>query len=235
MYDYIIISFGEFAAMIGKKRLFYIKTGIFLLCFFLCGCEENETTKKSATGNVSETIAAENAGSALSDNPVHITDKATTAATVTISEPAEAGSTCVTADSLQRVTEDSPEAIQIAEIQKRNPYLTNCSFWNDVLQYWERTREVTDISMYFNPLYQTDSAYYSAEQFQNEPSLIIHLAKNEIYARHGYIFKDSDLENYFLGQCWYLPEVPADEFDPGVLNDFEKANLKLLALLDRQS
>ena len=117
MYDYIIISFGEFAAMIEKKRLFYIKTGIFLLCFFLCGCEENETTKKSATENISETIAAENAGSALSDNPVHITDKATTAATVTISEPAEAGQPADRPDhprdagSRPRRRERSPQAL----------------------------------------------------------------------------------------------------------------------------
>ena len=221
--------------MIGKNKILYTKTGILLLCFCLYGCGEKTSSQKSATGNVSETIAAESADLALSNNSVPITDNAKTTATAAASENTESSATAstgVTTGSLQRVTEDSPEANQIAEIQKRNPYLTKCSFWNDVLQYWEGTREVTDISMYFHPLYQTDSTYYSAEQFQNDSSLIIHLAKNEIYARHGYIFKDSDLGNYFMGQCWYLPEVPADQFDPGVLNDFEKANLKLLASLD---
>jgi hypothetical protein len=29
---------------------------------------------------------------------------------------------------------------------------------------------------------------------------ILYLALNEIYARHGYIFKDEDLQNYFMGQ-----------------------------------
>ena len=28
----------------------------------------------------------------------------------------------------------------------------------------------------------------------------IRIAKNEIYARHGYIFKDENLKNYFMGQ-----------------------------------
>lgn len=32
--------------------------------------------------------------------------------------------------------------------------------------------------------------YYSKEDFQNEPKVVIHLAKNEIYAKHGYIFKE---------------------------------------------
>jgi hypothetical protein len=62
--------------------------------------------------------------------------------------------------------------------------------------------------------------------------LIIHLAKNEIYARHGYIFKDEDLNNYFNGQLWYEPSVKSENFDERVFNDYEKANLRLLTDLD---
>ena len=60
----------------------------------------------------------------------------------------------------------------------------------------------------------------------------IRIAKNEIYARHGYIFKDENLKNYFMGQLWYIPSVKAEEFDDSVFSDIEKRNLELLNRLD---
>ena len=70
------------------------------------------------------------------------------------------------------------------------------------------------------------------ENFENEPKLVIHLAKNEIYARHGYIFKNEDLYNYFMGCVWYNPTCKAEDFDDSVLNEYEKANLEILASMD---
>ena len=60
----------------------------------------------------------------------------------------------------------------------------------------------------------------------------IRIAKNEIYARHGYIFKDENLKNYFMGQLWYIPSVKAEEFYDSVFSDIEKRNLELLNRLD---
>lgn len=111
-------------------------------------------------------------------------------------------------------------------------YLENCSFYDEVLRYMENERMITDISMVIDPLFYTDQVYYTEEDFRNEPPLIIYLAKNEIYARHGYIFKDYDLNNYFKGQIWYLPSLDANEFSDSVFNDFEIENLKLLVNLD---
>lgn len=82
--------------------------------------------------------------------------------------------------------------------------------------------------MYINPLYYTDTEYYNEDSFSGVPSLIIHLAKNEIYARHGYIFKDENLKNYFMGQLWYIPSVKAEEFDDSVFSDIEKGILNCL-------
>ena len=93
------------------------------------------------------------------------------------------------------------------EIEKRAVYLNRCSYYEEVLDFLENDREVRDISMYINPLYYTDTEYYNEDSFSGVPSLIIHLAKNEIYARHGYIFKDENLKNYFMGQLWYIPSV----------------------------
>ena len=74
--------------------------------------------------------------------------------------------------------------------------------------------------------------FWPKEEFENEPMLVIHLAKNEIYARHGYIFADKDLHNYFMGCIWYNPTCDSANFDDSIFNEYETANLELLADLD---
>lgn len=120
----------------------------------------------------------------------------------------------------------------LKEIEKRKPYRDNCSFYSEVFQYMENIREVRDISAVVEPLYYTDMKYYTEDDFVDVPPVIIYLAKNEVYARHGYIFKDSDLNNYFMGQIWYSPQLKADQFSDEVFNEYEVENLKLLAGLD---
>lgn len=54
----------------------------------------------------------------------------------------------------------------------------------------------------------------------------IRVLKNSIYARHGRIFKDKALREYFNEQSWYRGtrnEVPAGEF-----NKYENANIMFL-------
>ena len=46
----------------------------------------------------------------------------------------------------------------------------------------------------------------------------IRIARNEIYARHGRIFKSDDLADYFASKSWYTPSVSADQFDNSYLN-----------------
>lgn len=74
---------------------------------------------------------------------------------------------------------------------------------------------------------------YEEEDFQQLPPEMIHLAKNEIYARHGYIFKDDDLQNYFMGCAWYQPENSSEKFSDLVINEIEQHNLEILARLDK--
>lgn len=54
----------------------------------------------------------------------------------------------------------------------------------------------------------------------------IRVLKNSIYARHGRIFKDEALREYFNQQSWYRgtrKEIPAREF-----NKYENANIAFL-------
>ena len=110
-------------------------------------------------------------------------------------------------------------------------YREQCSFWPEVVQ-WHEQHERTGMDIVMEPMFETDKRKYKEEDFQDCPSLIIHLAKNEIYARHGYMFSDPDLDAYFRGQEWYNPETAADEFDASVFNEVEQENVELLAKLD---
>lgn len=50
----------------------------------------------------------------------------------------------------------------------------------------------------------------------------LRVLRNEIYARHGRIFKDKDLQKYFEAQAWYKPNP---DFKDDELNPIEVANL----------
>ncbi|MEK6266805.1 MAG: YARHG domain-containing protein [Clostridium sp.] len=51
------------------------------------------------------------------------------------------------------------------------------------------------------------------------------LARNEIYARHGFVFKSEPYKSYFLKKSWYNPNPSFD----GNLDNVETANIKLIS------
>ena len=124
------------------------------------------------------------------------------------------------------------EEEMIKAINERSQFYHASAYYSEITDYWENVREVRDISNVIEPLFETDQKYYTEEEFESEPILVIHLAKNEIYARHGYIFTDEDLYNYFMGCIWYSPTCDGADFDDNIFNEYEKSNLKILADLD---
>ncbi len=76
------------------------------------------------------------------------------------------------------------------------------------------------------------SRYYTAEEVDGLTKDELRLARNEIYARHGYIFNDTELQEYFESQSWYQGTVEASAFDNSVLNQYEKANINLIKSLE---
>lgn len=63
---------------------------------------------------------------------------------------------------------------------------------------------------------------------ENLGSDMIWIARNEIYARHGRIFDNVFLSNYFASCSWYEGTVAADAFDENVLSQVEKGNLEII-------
>ncbi len=54
------------------------------------------------------------------------------------------------------------------------------------------------------------------------------LARNEIFARHGRLFDDKDLQSHFNSQAWYNGYIKPANFKTSVLNSVEKANVDFL-------
>lgn len=52
----------------------------------------------------------------------------------------------------------------------------------------------------------------------------LRLARNELYARHGRMFKDEQLQAYFDSLSWYHGTIQPDDFTDEMLTDIEKQN-----------
>jgi len=127
------------------------------------------------------------------------------------------------------------EQQQIEEqLLERSHFLENNPYYPEVCRYQEQVRGILDVSGLIEPLFETDKRYFSEEEFSECGDTVLMIARNEIFARRGRIFSNPDLQNYFLGQVWYEPQIPADEFDETVFNDWERANLELIIEVERK-
>ena len=65
-------------------------------------------------------------------------------------------------------------------------------------------------------------------QYQALSDAELTYAINEIYARHGYIFRSAELAEYYGQYPWYTPTTSSDEFSVDCFNQYEQQNWKLL-------
>jgi Sec-independent protein translocase protein TatA len=77
-------------------------------------------------------------------------------------------------------------------------------------------------------LENSDSIYLTKEDLEGLDAEQCRLARNEIYARHGRMFDDEELQAYFDSLSWYEGTIPAADFNEGMLNDYEIANRDLI-------
>lgn len=74
----------------------------------------------------------------------------------------------------------------------------------------------------------SSSSYLSASDVKNLSSYQLMIARNEIYARHGRKFNDSQLQSYFNSKSWYKGTVNPEDFSTSVFNDYEIKNIQLI-------
>lgn len=71
----------------------------------------------------------------------------------------------------------------------------------------------------------------SEEEIKNFDLSKLSLARNEIFARHGYVFSVPEIKSYFEAKKWYKPNSNYNEND---LNDIEKYNVDLIKNKENQ-
>ena len=120
-------------------------------------------------------------------------------------------------------------------LQYINTNLANTGNNSQVLEFWDYYnallgRNVMDATI----RHQSGNGYIL--EYSNSTELTradidylsqyeVKLAVYEIFARHGKIFSDQALNEYFQAFNWYQP---SSDFDDSVLNEYEKHNLDLL-------
>ena len=61
------------------------------------------------------------------------------------------------------------------------------------------------------------------------------MARNEIYARHGRLFIDEELQNYFDSCSWYEGYIEPEDFDEkSELSKCERKNAKLILKYEKK-
>lgn len=97
-----------------------------------------------------------------------------------------------------------------------------------------------DEAYYFEGDYvipDSDSRYITEDDLRRLSADEILLARNEIYARHGRIFNNVPLNNYFMSKSWYEPTVSGsdftEEYAAGVFNDYEIKNIAAMLQYER--
>ena len=76
-------------------------------------------------------------------------------------------------------------------------------------------------------LKDSDKKYLTDNDVKDLSKEQLSLARNEIYARHGYVFKEDKFKSYFEGKSWYKQNT-AFTGDDSQLSDYEKANIKII-------
>lgn len=80
----------------------------------------------------------------------------------------------------------------------------------------------------------SSSRTYSESELKELTNYELYIARNEIFARHGRMFNNEDLKEYFSSKDWYKPTVSADEFDESVFNSAEKKNIETMAKIENE-
>ena len=80
----------------------------------------------------------------------------------------------------------------------------------------------------------SDSRYLTETELADLSDRDLMLARNEIFARHGFIFSTDWLQGYFLTQSWYKGTATAAQFDADVFNAFERANVDLILRVEAE-
>lgn len=97
----------------------------------------------------------------------------------------------------------------------------------------EKTKTNTDTNSTDYIFEDSDKRYLTEDDLRNMSKEQLSLARNEIFARHGYVFNDEEFKKYFTAKSWYVPNSSYDGSD-SVLNEYEMANYKTIQAWEKK-
>lgn len=80
----------------------------------------------------------------------------------------------------------------------------------------------------------SDRKYLTKDDLKNLNADTCRLARNELYARHGRLFDDAVLQNYFNEKSWYRGTIKPEDFTESMLNSYEIYNRDLIVEFEKE-
>ncbi len=83
-------------------------------------------------------------------------------------------------------------------------------------------------------LENSSSEYLSRSDIDWTDEETCRYARNEIYARHGRLFQDEQIQQYFNSLSWYSGQIEAEDFQESMLSEIEVYNRDLIIEYERE-
>jgi len=119
-------------------------------------------------------------------------------------------------------TDDNSKQMQTGTVEKQVAAEQSQETYNTT------TEAASDISEYILP--ESNTRVITDAEVSDLTPEQVRLALNEIYARHGRRFKDSELQMWFDAKSWYEGTVTPENFSESVLSQVEKDNAAKLSV-----
>jgi cbb3-type cytochrome oxidase subunit 3 len=92
------------------------------------------------------------------------------------------------------------------------------------------TKESSDNNSIPGRFPESSTRYLSSDEIRTLSKYDLKIMRNEIFARHGYIFQTDDMKDYFRSQEWYSPRyADVNSF----LTSIEKKNIDLIKYFEK--
>lgn len=190
-----------------KKRIY--KKVIAILCILIIGIG----------GGIYYVISTNNKNASSASQKNATSNNSTVSTNNTDDSDVDNSSTDDNSVDNQSSEDESPvDTSSINEYSEEDESTVDDTFTTDIYSPQQDTYLIED----------SDTRYLTDEDISQFTAEELGYVRNEIYARHGYIFKTKKYSDYFNSKSWYYPDEYLDEDQWSFLSDIEKANVKLI-------
>lgn len=131
-------------------------------------------------------------------------------------------------------SEDTDQVMDLKQsLTKTNGNDESYEYTDDSYSYDEYDSYYMEDADYIFP--ESSTTYLDEGVLYNYTPYELMLGRNEIYARHGRIFDDPEIQTYFESKSWYEGTISGDEFDSqvdSIFNEYEKENVELISRVE---